>query len=419
VRVRILATGALGALVASVALVATSGAKIAHQAAGTVTIGVVAPKGTPFFNLPSEIGAVKAAARTVNATGGWNGTKLKVVYCNDKGDPNTTAQCARDLISKKAVAVFGGALLNGGTVLTPALKKAGIPQIGLTAISGPEFNTSNIYLFGTGGNVSYSVLAAWAATRKIPTSIVYTDNPSSVPLVNILKDIMKQKGQSFTAEVPVGATTADFSPLAQKAASNGSKAVLMFMGPEQGQAFYNASVKAGFKGTMLTAYAWNKKDVANLGGGDVLSRSLAAVQLLPASVSSNALVRTYVKSINAEAAAGDKDASVGGPGGTSDYVSGGWLGVWAMQQIAKQQKLKTITAKTVVQALNKTKNLDMRGVMPPWTPNKKGVTGYTRDAGNDKYFFFTWKSNVMRQLNTTPYNVSQLYAGKAKTIPVP
>jgi ABC-type branched-subunit amino acid transport system substrate-binding protein len=195
--VKILATGALGVLAASVALVATSGAKVAHQAAGTVKIGIVAPKGTAFFNEDSEIGAVKAAVRLVNASGGWNGTKLKVVYCNDKGDPNTTAQCARQMISEKVVGVFGGALLNGGTVLTPALKKAGIPQVGLTAISNPEFNASNVYLFGTGGNVNYSVLAAWAATRKVPTSIVYTDNPTSTPLVDILKNIMKKKGQSL------------------------------------------------------------------------------------------------------------------------------------------------------------------------------------------------------------------------------
>jgi hypothetical protein len=57
--------------------------------------------------------------------------------------------------------------------------------------------------------------------------------------------------------------------------------------------------------------------------------------------------------------------------------------------------------------------------MPPWTPNKKGAPGYTRDAGNDTYFFFNWKNNVMRLITKKPLNVSQLYAGKAKTIPVP
>jgi ABC-type branched-subunit amino acid transport system substrate-binding protein len=401
------------------ALVPASGIAGGHAAASTVNVGIVAPQGTPFFNMDNEIAAVRAGVRTVNATGGFNGHKVKLIYCNDKGDPNTLAACGRQMVDSKVVALFGGARLNGGTVLTPILEKAGIPQIGIVAIQAQEFSSPITYLFGSGPNVTYSVETALVAAHRVPTSLVYIDQPSATPLLAILKDILAKKGQSFTAQVPVAATQADFAPIVQKASGNGAKATIVFLGAEQAQAYIAAAARAGFKGTFINAYAWNKSDINKLGGGNVLSQLFTSFQLLPASASTNPLVREYVKSIKAERATGDTDAGVGLSGGQSDVLSGGWLGLWAVQQIAKRQKLKTITAQTLRAALKRTKNLDMRGVSPAWTPDKPGPKGYERNAGNDRFFFFDYKKNRLNQLNAKPLNVTDILAGKASKIRLP
>jgi hypothetical protein len=262
------------------------------------------------------------------------------------------------------------------------------------------------------------VLAAFAAQKKLPTSIVETDNPSTKPLVDVLKGIMGKKGASFKAEALVSGTQADFAPVVQKSVSGGAKAVLTFLGPDQAQAYNSALIKSGYKGGIFTSYVWTKGDIAKLGGGSVLSQMMTAQQFLPVQETSNPLVKKFVTDMKAELASGDKDAHVGGPGGEQSTVSGGWLAVWAMAQIAKKQNLKTITAKTVTAALKKTKSLDMQGLMPTWKPNAKGPTGTTR-AANDKYFLFRWKNNKIVQLTKSAVSIADIFAGKADSVKFP
>ena len=50
---------------------------------------------------------MRAAARAINAAGGVNGHPLVVDSCNDQGDPNLSATCARKMVSDHVVATFG------------------------------------------------------------------------------------------------------------------------------------------------------------------------------------------------------------------------------------------------------------------------------------------------------------------------
>jgi ABC-type branched-subunit amino acid transport system substrate-binding protein len=378
-----LSEAALTAL--AVAAIAPAGAGAAGRA--PVNVGLIAPQGTAAFNETLDIAAVKAAVRMLNRRGGLAGHRIDLVYCNDKGDPNQTAECGRQMIAKKVVAMAGGALLNGGTVLTPMLAKAHIPQVGLIPVSAPEYSSPNVYLFGSGALGSSAALVALAVARKLPTGIAYSDNTAGQTSLKRLEGMFTAKGQHVAAEAPVEPTQADYAPVAQKLLD--ARAVLTYVVPQ-------------------------------LGGGGVLRQMVTAQQFKPLTETGNPLVEQYLRSMRAEVAAGDRAARVGAPGGESSIIDTGWLALWALDAIARRQHLTTLSAATITRALDRTRRLDMKGVMAPWTPNEKGAPGLERDAGNDRYFFFGWNSrNQPHLLGKTAYSATQILAGEGREIAVP
>jgi hypothetical protein len=53
-----------------------------------------------------------------------------------------------------------------------------------------------------------------------------------------------------------------------------------------------------------------------------------------------------------------------------------WLAVEAVSKVAP--KSGTLTASTLTAALNTAKNVNLMGVIPPWTPSKQGAAPFTR-----------------------------------------
>ena len=398
-------TGATGAT--------APGATGAKPTGAPIKVGLIAPQGTASFNLPGEVAAVTAGVNSINAAGGVGGRPLELVYCNDKGDPNETSTCAQKMISEKVVAVVGGALLNGGTVLTPALAQAGITQIGLTAISGPEFNSENIFLFGGGNSFGYNVLVGYGAQKGLKVALVSSDNQAAKPLRDGLNAVADGGKNPFSATVLVPATATDFAPLVQAAKAGGTNAVLLFLGAEQLTQFVAASEAAKTNFTYLTAYNWDKFDAKNFGGGEVLARVVSVAGFPPLS-SDNKMVKQFVADMAAAAKAKVADADITVEGAASAAsLSTGWLALYAIDKVVEQKALTDVTAATLKAALKTTTNLDFDGLILPWTPDKAGPTGLAR-VPDLHFHLIRYKNNEPFAITTAAVTVEELITGTVK-----
>jgi ABC-type branched-subunit amino acid transport system substrate-binding protein len=397
-------------LLASVAF----GAK-AQTGLAPISVGIVAPQDTVDFNLNYEVAAVRARVLAINRAGGLAHHKVNLIYCNDKGDPNQTAVCARQMIADHVIGVFGGALLGGGTVLTPTLAAAGIPQIGLIAISPPEFSSPNVYLFGGGGNQSFPVIMAYAKYLGLKEAIAYENIPQGSALVPIWS---QQSGVTPVAQVPVSLTQADFAPIVASIKSSGAGAVIMSLSQTGDLQLMAAAAAEGQKFTWLTPVMFTPADYPNLGGAaagkTTLDESITAQQFPPLT-STNPLIKQFVSEVHQERAIGDGNAVIGAPGGLSSTLSTGWLGLWVVQKMAQSGLLKTFTAAGLKAALNKLHNFNMDGVMPPWTPNAVGPTGLVR-APNESFFIIRWKNGKPYAIDAKPVTVAQVRAGAVKKV---
>jgi ABC-type branched-subunit amino acid transport system substrate-binding protein len=367
--------------------------------ADPIKLGIIGPTGTTVANIPQDVAAAKAAVNALNKRGGLKGRQVSLVYCNDKNDPNLATSCARQMVSEKVAAIVGGLSLTNG-VIPPILAKAGIPMIGWSPQAAADFTTKNIYLFTSGSVIGYNLGLAWLGKKQLPTGIVSADNSFATALREGLKGTLTAAGGDFTSTVLVSPTQADYAPLVQASRQSNPKALLMFTGQEQGQQFIRSSEAAGDGPRYYLEEGLSPSFIKNVGtAGD----KMLTTSSFPPFTSSNPLIKQFLKEYTAEKAAGDGDADITK---ANDISFGPWLAVWTLEMMAKKGLIKDFTAAGVTKALNSAKKLDMKGVIPAWTPNATGPKGLER-ASNPAQFVIGYRNGGQ------PY----LLAKKALTIP--
>src|SRR4051794_38445638 len=164
---RITAVVVGGALVVLLASVLAATAIGAGTAKAPVTVMVVAPVkvqvGQPFENI---FEGARIYAAWLNAHGGINGSPLKVIYCDERGDPNQGDACARQAVSSKVAAVVGSYSTNQARII-PILEPAGIAYFGTCCGAFPQdFNSKNSFPFGSQWAIDIGLGSAAAKNCK-------------------------------------------------------------------------------------------------------------------------------------------------------------------------------------------------------------------------------------------------------------
>lgn len=109
-----------------------------------LTVMTWAPEGTSGTNMPGMPALARAYARAVNARGGIDGHRLRIITCNDRNELIAAGTCARRAVTEGAVAVVGSYSLYGQSFM-PVLEAAGIPYLGGYGVSTEEFRSALSY----------------------------------------------------------------------------------------------------------------------------------------------------------------------------------------------------------------------------------------------------------------------------------
>jgi ABC-type branched-subunit amino acid transport system substrate-binding protein len=386
---------------------ATAGTGTAQPAGSPVNVGIIAPTGTAVFNLPEAIIGARAAVNAVNARGGLNGHKLVLVVCNDKGDPNQTATCARQMVDSKVLADVGGGALTAN-VIPPILAQVNIPWIGDEASTSAEFNAKNVYLFSGGPSLSYPLLAAVTARAKVPTSILASDTPSGQAFLKGILATEAAAGGSFVAQVPVPANVSDFGPIVAATKPDKAKYVIGQIGSAVSAQFLSAAHASGAKIT----YMWSRGPTREMltAASDI---PIVYASQYPAlgPTSSNQYIKNFWGDVKKLADSGDRDAKdvLAAP---SNISVDAWLAVIVIEKLVKNGTIKDLTSTAVTDALNRLNNFDLGGLTPPWTPDAAGPANLTR-VTNQSYYLSRFLSGKTTQLTPEPITTADVVSGKA------
>jgi len=114
-----------------------------------IKVMVTAPVNTQLPPYPNIPGAAEVYAKYINDKGGVAGRPLQVITCDNKGDPNEGANCARRAVDEKVVAVVGSFTFDASRII-PVLEEAKIAWFGACCpLVAQEFTSPVSFVLGS------------------------------------------------------------------------------------------------------------------------------------------------------------------------------------------------------------------------------------------------------------------------------
>jgi branched-chain amino acid transport system substrate-binding protein len=156
------------------------------------------------FGISTE-NAVKMATEELNAAGGINGKKVKIVSLDDQGKPDEAATVITRLITQdKVTAVLGEVASSRSLAMAPIAQQNKIPMISPSS-TNPKVTQIGDYVFRVCFIDPFQgyVLAKFATeTLKVKKAAILKDikNDYSLGLAEFFKDTFTKKGGTITAE---------------------------------------------------------------------------------------------------------------------------------------------------------------------------------------------------------------------------
>ncbi|MFI9614493.1 ABC transporter substrate-binding protein [Streptomyces sp. NPDC052023] len=210
---------AAGALVACASLTVGCGVVpgLSGGAGGDeITVMTWAPQDTNATNKPGMPALALAYARHVNAGGGINGRKLKVVICNDRNDSVHAAKCARRAVKQKVAAVVGSYSQFADSFF-PILEGAGIPYIGGYGITNAEFTSPLSYPVNGGQPALLAGLGRQLASSCGPVALVRPDTIAGDELPNLLNAGLEAGGHQDATDLRAAEEATEFYAQSEQA----------------------------------------------------------------------------------------------------------------------------------------------------------------------------------------------------------
>ena len=363
---------AVGIAVSALAL--GVGSALAQQGPGVtdteIKIGAYLPLSGPIasYGIPLLAG-MQAALNAANEAGGIKGRKFKLIYEDNKFNPQATVAIARKLVTRDEIFAFAVPM---GTPATSAameyvLGEAKVPIINPYAGAAEWYNPprENFYGVQVPLEAQARVVGRWAAKdghKKIV--VVYLTLAANERMANEFTQAAKRVNPDMTVEL-IGTKlgTADFGPMAIEIASKKPDAVAMFL--TQGETVGLAK-ELRLQNVRAQVYSYAGLVINSLIdlAGPAVDGLKAVSYTVPPSLDSPA-VREYRAAL-AKVAPDEKP----------DYLS---LNSYAMMKIfveAVRRINGPINRQTLVQSMDNLRNYDT-GIVPPVTYSARQHLGTT------------------------------------------
>jgi ABC-type branched-subunit amino acid transport system substrate-binding protein len=210
----------------------TSGGQL-DSSKGDVRFSLVILK-IPGSDLLTPYGkGAEAAAKQINAQGGFGGRQVVIDQCNTQGQPATTSTCAHQGVTKKPVAFFGCELTwaNAGM---PIAQKAGIPSVMCLNTPG-DFTDATSFGITPGGPGEMRGAAKWICQQSDIKSVgvILLDLPSfhkDYPAA--VGPTLQGCGKKITGYSYVSLTNPDVTPYVNKITATKPDFIMAF--PQSG-----------------------------------------------------------------------------------------------------------------------------------------------------------------------------------------
>jgi ABC-type branched-subunit amino acid transport system substrate-binding protein len=407
-RVRFLVCASVAAVAVAALVPATSaaGRTATQSSGGTIKVGSISPATNTVggLSLPQQKQALEAAIKGFNKRGGVMGKKLVLDFCDSKGDVNQEATCARQMVDDKVVATLDDFTVFNPDATAKILGDAGIPRIGINFSAVSEWQSPVSFGLSAGPIAYFVGMGAdliKAGHKKLAEVVV--QGPQSGAIKALLNPGFKSLGGEIVTEVFIPPGTSDYSQYVAAATKDGADAALMLVDYPQAAPFMdamtqlNSKLVLGISASSFTLDNWKKYSRYT---------TKAAIADQSPNVTSSAKQFPGVKSFRADMQAAGLSANQ-----LKGQASGAWASVLAFQTVVDGAKPATVDAASTLAALKAAKDVDMQGMIPPWTPSATDPSPIFTNVSNPYMYSQKFNGKTVQTL-TPPVNVMNILNAK-------
>lgn len=222
-----------------------------------------------------SLNAFQLAADEINAAGGIDGKKIKVITIDGKSDAATTTNAVQEMVDvDKVVAVAGLSDTTFVLAAGPIAQKAGIPFItsGATAPNIPDQVGDDMFMAAFGDNIQAYAGADFSLNDlKANTAWILTDTSSdyTLGLSKYFKERYTKKGGSIVLEDSYnGASDVDYSAQITRLKSLSEQPKMLFVSaqPDKVGLIVKQIRDMGIKTPIVGGDGYDTPDLIKLGG---------------------------------------------------------------------------------------------------------------------------------------------------------
>jgi ABC-type branched-subunit amino acid transport system substrate-binding protein len=307
-----------------------------------------------------------------------------MAVCDDKANPNEAQNCARRFVDEGVVLTTNDSVTAGIDGVLAITSAAGLPR--LDGNPAPQALASPLtYALGAGGFGSTAMMVPALTTQGLKKiAIIRVDSPGAAALGSFLGPMVKAHGAEFVSDTAVPAGTTDYSQFILSAQAAGAEGAILALGQEEATQILRSAEQLGSELKFSAGLGtFSQSTIAGMGSFAEQMVFNAEVPPPSSDPSSRPLLAVAVREL---AASGEDELQVQNLQ-TSALKS--WVSVYGAVKILRDAKVTTFTRESVVGALNGAKDVDMGGIIQPWTPNAESAGRFKR-ISNPWYYVARW-----------------------------
>ncbi len=218
---------------------------------GVITVGGIYDETGP-LDATVQRDTVRSYFNEVNAAGGVNGYKLRLVDCDSGFDPTRGHQCSERLVGQGVLAMVGWLSASSEQAEVGYLTAQGIPMIGGLGVPS-EFNSPLSFplapnLLGA----TVDGLSSHAVDLNIHApAVVVINTPFTAPAAQRITDSLHRHGIHEKSVDFADATKPDYTDLAVKIRLEGANSIIAGLDPFSYARFFQALDRQNFHPTFL------------------------------------------------------------------------------------------------------------------------------------------------------------------------
>ena len=232
-----------------------------------ITVGGIFDETGP-VDATVERDTVRAYFNQVNAAGGINGRKLRLLDCDSAFDPSRAHQCSQRLLSQKILGIVGWTSPSGEDPETKYLTGQGVPVIGGLSVPA-QFNSPLAFPTMASLTLHGTAMGKRAKALNIESPGIIVVNLNFIaPLKDALLTSLHESGIKEVDIEQVDATKADYSDIIVKMRAAGAKSIVGALDPFSYARMYQAMERQNLKVPVL-GFGLDKKSANDAYGSAV------------------------------------------------------------------------------------------------------------------------------------------------------